>query len=250
VPPRFAWIARVVVGLALAYLAFWIARHATGRTLIGMFAVTPIAAYGLCASIWEPRWRPVWIYAAVTTLAIVALNQSNDAGGLQLGARLVLPALPALILLAAAAIDADARAGKHRLAALVAPALLLAITVFMFQKALPPAYEIAANGEKVALAANAAPGRAVVTKVWWHSQIVTPVLLDGKRIYLTGRDLRPVLQALHDAGVTEVVVLDKGPIDLVLADGSRAHDRAPPVLAWKVEVHDVVIEPGTSTPGR
>jgi hypothetical protein len=241
VPARAAWIARVAIGVALAWLCWTISRHASGRTLVGMFAVTPIAAYGLVATIWNPRWRPVWIFAAVTTISIVALNKSNDAGGLQLGARLVLPALPALIALAAAAIDDDVRAGRARLAAVVAPAALLVLTAIMFHRALPPAYDIAAKSELASNAVAAAPGRVVVTRVWWESQVVTLALLDGKHIYLTGHDLRPILDALHAAGIDEAVVVNKGPIDLVLSDGAHARDRGPATKAW-LELHDVVID--------
>jgi hypothetical protein len=244
VPARVAWISRIVLGAALVWLAWTISRHATGRTLVGMFSITPIAAYGLLGTVWTPRWRPVWIFATVTTIAIVALNKSNDAGGLQLGARLVLPALPALIVLAAAAIDDDVRAARtdrRRLATLAAPAALLVLTAIMFHRALPPAYEIAAKSELAFRAVAAAPARVVVTHVWWESQVITPVLLDGKQIYLTGRDLRPVLEALHAAGVTEATIVHKQPIDIRLSDGARAHDRGPPTKAW-LELHDVIID--------
>ena len=240
IPARLGALARIVAGLVLVWLAWEISRRATGRTLMGMFSVTPIAAYGLVASARDPRWRQAWLYAVLTTVGIVALNKSNDAGGLQLGARLVLPALPALIALAAAAIDDDVRA--RRWLPLVAPAALLALTVMMFTRALPPAYKIAANGERAAAVAAAAPGRVVVTRVWWESQVVTPALLDGKQIYLTGRDLRPILTALAAGGVTEALVIDKHPIELTLPGATvhtvRSHH------AW-LRFHEVVITPRT-----
>jgi len=251
VPPRHARglagvAVRVVVGLALVWLAWELSRRATGRTLVGMFAVTPIAAYGLVASAWQPRWRQVWLFAVVTTIGIVALNKSNDAGGLQLGARLVLPALPALIALAAAAIDDDVRTPRPlllRVAPLVAPAALLVLTAAMFGRALPPAYEIAAKGERAAAEVAAAPGRVVVTRVWWESQVLTPALLDGKQIYLTGRDLRPILTTLAAHGVREAVVIDKHPVELTLPDGATVHT-VRSRTAW-LHFHDVVITPRT-----
>jgi len=228
-------IARTVAGAALIGLAWQLRHLATGRTLIGLFSVTPLAAWGLVACAWQPRWRQVWLFAVLTTVAIVALNKSNDAGGLQLGARLVLPALPALLALAAAVIDDDVRG--RRAAALVPPAALLALTVVMFVRALPPAYAIAANGERAATAAAALPGRAIVTRVWWESQVVTPALLGGKEIYLVGRDLRPVLEALAARGDREAVVVDKHPIELTLPDGTRVHTVATR-HAW-LELHAV-----------
>jgi hypothetical protein len=243
VPPRFAWIARIALGVALLVLTYWLYDHATGRTLKGMFALTPIAAYGLLASAWNPRWRPLWIFAVATTISIVALNRSNDAGGLQLGARLVLPALPALLILASAAIEDDARARGRRLAALVAPAALLVLTAVMFQRAFPAAYDIARKGELAATAAAAAPGRVVIARRWWESQIATPVLLDGKQILFTpARDLRPLFESLHAAGVTSAVLFAKGPVHILLSDGALVRDASEPVKAW-LEVHDIVIDP-------
>lgn len=238
-PGRAAVIARVVAGALLVWLAIGLTERATGRTLIGLVSVTPIAAYGLVAPAWTPRWRSVWLFAVVTTAAIVALNKSNDAGGLQLGARLLLPTLPALIALAAATVDADLRA--RRLVAVAAPAALLAITLVMFVRALPPAYEIAAQGERAAAAATALPGRVVVTRVWWESQVLSPVLLDGKRLYYAReRDLRPILERLADAGVREAVVIHKGPVTLTLPSGRTVRTVASR-KAW-LDLHSVVIE--------
>ncbi len=240
--------ARAIAGGLLIWLALVVEARATGRTMIGTFSVTPIAGYGLVAAFGNRRWRPVWIFAVGTTLAIVALNKSNDAGGLQLGARLVLPALPALIVLAAAVIDDDARA--RRWALLIAPAALLALTAWMFARALPPAYAIAAQGGDAARAATEMPGRVIVTRVWWESQVVTPALLDGKTIVLApGPDLAPVLGALAARGVDRAVVVNKGPVDVTLPDGRRAHDAGPARTAW-LELHDVAIEragAGTAT---
>jgi hypothetical protein len=233
-------IARAVIGLALVWLCWRLKHVATGRTLIGTFSVTPIAAWGLVATAWNPRWRQVWLFGVVTLVAIVALNKSNDAGGLQLGARLVLPALPALLALAAAAVDDDLRA--RRWAPAIPPALLLVLTLLMFVRALPPAYEIAAKGERAATAASGMPGTAIVTRVWWESQVLTPALLDGKEIYLSGgRNLGPILEALHARGHRAAIVINKGPVELTLGDGTVVHTRATR-KAW-LELHDVELTP-------
>jgi hypothetical protein len=231
------------------WLAWRVRVEMKGRTLIGLFSVTPIALYGLLASPWQPRWRQVWIFALLTTVAIIGLNRSNDAGGLQLGARLLLPALPALIARAAASLDADVGARRWiglRLVPLFAPPALLVGTIFLIARGIPPAYQIAANGERAADAVAAAPGRAVVTRVWWESQVLTPVLFADKEIYLVGRDLTPVLEALAARGDTEVVVINKGPIELPLAHGRIARTRQ----VWKawMEIHDVVIEVAEVSP--
>jgi hypothetical protein len=247
-PPRLAdrlpgVALRILAGAALLWLAWQLRERATGRTLIGAFSVTPLAAYGLVACAWRPRWRAAWLYAVLTTVAIVALNKSNDAGGLQLGARLLLPALPVLIVLAAAAVDADLRARRPlglRLAPLVAPAALLVLTALMLVRALPPAYQIAARGERAARAAVALPGDVIVTRVWWESQVLTPALLDGKRIYLTGRDLRPILSALAARGIRTAVVIHKEPVALTLPGGHTVRTVASRE-AW-LRLHAVVIE--------
>lgn len=242
-------VLRVGLGVALLWLAWRIRVEIKGRTWIGLFSVTPIALYGLLASPWHPRWRQAWLFALLTTIAIVGLNRSNDAGGLQLGARLLLPALPVLIALAAASLDDDVRARRWigaRLLPLFAPTALLVGTIFMMARGVPPAYAIAANGERAADAVAAAPGRAVVTRVWWESQVLTPALFDGKEIYLVGRDPKPVLEALAARGDTEVVVINKGELNVPLANGRVARTRT----VWKawMEIHDVVIEVAPEAP--
>jgi hypothetical protein len=245
-PPRrsIALGARIAVGVALVWLA-WTVRAQTGRTYMGLFSVTPIAAYGLVASVWQPRWRPVWIFAVVTTLAIVVLNKSNDAGGLQLGARLLLPALPALIALAAAQIDADVRGVRAALAvpAVVAPGLLVALTALMMWRGVPPAYKIARDGAVAASAAATSPGDVVVTRVWFESQVLAPVLLRGKRIYQTPprTDLRGILERLAARGVTHVTVIHKDPVALTLTTGHAV--RTERSYKAKYQFHDLVIEP-------
>ncbi len=234
---------RLGLGVALLWLAWRVRVEIKGRTLIGLFSVTPIALYGLLASPWQPRWRQVWVFAVLTTVSIIGLNKSNDAGGLQLGARLLLPALPALIALAAASVDDDFRARRWvalRVTPLFAPTALLVGTIFMIARGMPPAYQIALNGERAADAVAAAPGRAVVTRVWWESQVLSPVLFAGKELYLVGRDPTPILEALAARGDTEVVVINKGPILIPLSNGRVARTRT----SWKawMEIHDVVIE--------
>jgi len=241
--PWRSWIARLVAGVALIWLAWTLQAHATGRTLMGTFSLTPLAAYGLVACAWRPRWRAVWIFAVLTAAAILVLNKSNDAGGLQLGARLVLPALPALLALAAAAIDDDVR--SRRFANLVAPAVLAIVSVVMLARGFPPAYRIAAQTEAAAELAQAAPGEVVITTVWWHSQVLTPALFEGKQLYLIGKKQLPdLLDALSKHGHREVLFVDHGEVSLTLPSGLVART----VQTWRTpfgrsqfELHDVVI---------
>ncbi len=242
--PRFHTVARVVAGVALVWLAWLLHQHATGRTLMGTFSLTPIAAYGLAACVWDPRRRAVWIYAVLTTVAIVALNKSNDAGGLQLGARLVLPALPALIALAAAAVDEDARA--RRFVTLLAPAALVVFTTLMLARGFPTAYRIAAQTETAAELAADAPGDTVITTVWWHSQVFTPALFEGKQIYLINKKQLPeLLDTLAAHGHTRAVYCDHGAVELTTPAGRVVHTERSRRAPWAksyFELHDLVID--------
>lgn len=244
--PRKPWILRLVAGAALVWMAWSLHAHATGRTLMGTFSLTPLAAYGLAATAWNPRWRAVWVYAVLTAAAIIVLNKSNDAGGLQLGARLVLPALPALIALAAAATDDDAKA--KRPANLVAPAILAIFSVVMLVRGFPAAYRIASQTEAAAELAEDAPGDVVITVVWWHSQVLTPALFEGKALYLINRKQLPdLLDRLAAHGHDEVLFIDHGDVTLTLPSGKRARTKqtwTTPFGRSRFELHDVVITDG------
>ena len=242
---RYHAVARTVAGVALVWLAWKLHQHATGRTLVGMFSLTPIAAYGLAASVWRPQYRAAWLYAFLTTAAIVVFNKSNDAGGLQLGARYVLPALPALIALAVAAIDDDARA--KRFPPLLAPAVLAVFTTIMLARSFPTAYRIAAETAAATEIVTNAPGKTVITTVWWHSQVFSPALFENKRIYLIDRPQLPqLLDRLADRGHHEAVFCDHGAVELTLPSGRQVQTVRSRRTPWEksyFELHDLVISP-------
>ncbi len=211
----------------------------------GLFAVTPLVAYGLLGSIWEARWRPVWIYGALATAAIVALNGSNDAGGLQLGARFLLPVVPALIALAVATVDAELRAPRPlglRAAAAAGPAALALASGLLLVEGVGHAYPIVRDGATATAAARGAPGDVVVTRYWVESQVLAPVLLDGKRIFQTPpkHDLREILERLDATGVHDVLVINKTPVEMTLRSGARV--RTVRSYKEKYRFHELVIE--------
>jgi hypothetical protein len=83
----------------------------------------------------------------------------------------------------------------------------------------------------VEVAARAEP-RVIITTVWWQSQVLAPVLLDGK-VLLFAPDtahLKRLLDQLSARGVGEVIVLDQrqrsGPVAGTHV-GSEAQSRVP-----------------------
>jgi hypothetical protein len=64
--------------------------------------------------------------------------------------------------------------------------------------------EVIARGAAVATEhARAAKGDVVVTRRWWETQVLSPVILDGKRIFNIHGDPTPLLVRLRDRGVTD-----------------------------------------------
>jgi hypothetical protein len=244
---RLPGVWRVAVHAAVALWALYVAWQAidlgTGRTMAGLFAVTPLAAYGLLAGVRSDRARPLWLFAVTFTVQVLHLDKSGTAGGLQLGARLLMPALVALVVLAAMAAEADWRSLRRRWASALAlaPAVaLLALSGYALARGLPPAHDIAKNGEVTAARALASPGEVVVTRRWWESQVLAPVVLGGKRIYNIHGDSRPLLERLADAGVESFAYISRNDTRVPLSGGrvARSVERWP---GW-LEVQHVVIE--------
>jgi hypothetical protein len=186
----------------------------------------------------------VWLFALLTTVGVVALNKSPYAGGVQLGARYLLPALPALLLLAAAVIDTDARAllrtSRIRVAGLLAPVALLVITLMIFPSAFRTSYRLAEQGAVAAAAASSSPARVVVTTVWWESQVLAPALLTDKQLYYARGDLRGFLNACGAQGITQVLIVDKQlPAEFRLSSGRTVHT-VRTYKAWRT-FHEVEI---------
>jgi hypothetical protein len=112
----------------------------------------------------------------------------------------------------------------------------------MLTRGMPESYAIVRGGEEAMTAAAAAPGDVVVTRYWVESQVLAPVLLDGKRIFQTPprHDLREILERLDAVGVREVLVINKQPVEMTLRSGATV--RTVRSYKAKFRFHELVIE--------
>lgn len=250
VPPRLLGRAggialRAAVLLAIAIAAWRAQSLATGRALSGLFCATPLLALGLLAGPWRPRNRAPWLAAALFLVQVAILPSGGNAGGLQLGARLLMPALPLLCLLAAFTIEDDLLAlgarWQRALAALVLLALA-ALTLLGNVHGTTQAMDIARKGEAIAQSAAAAPGNVIIVRRGWESQLVAPVVLAGKSIYEVSGNLRAFAGVLHDRGERAFAVVDKKPITVRLSGGRQART-VQSVTGWLHLQHVVIDAP-------
>lgn len=214
-----------LVGLVLAIAAVRAQGLSTGRVLAGLFCVTPLLAYGLLAGPWPPRARAPWLVAVLFLVQLAVLPSGGNAGGLQLGARLLMPALPFLCLLAAMVVEDElARLGRgwQRALACVAPVALVVLSVLGMARGLPQAVTIARQGEETARNAALVPADVIIARRGWESQLAAPVLLAGKTLYEAPGDLRPLVERLYARGTRSLAVIDRKPVSLRLAGGRTA----------------------------
>jgi hypothetical protein len=239
-------VAHAAVGLVVAVVAVRAQDLATGRVLAGLFCVTPLLAYGLLAGPWQPRARAPWLVAVLFLVQLAVLPSGGNAGGLQLGARLLMPALPFLCLLAVMVVEDDlARLARvwQRALVCVAPLALAAVSVLGMARGLPQATTIARQGEETARNAAAAPADVIIARRGWESQLAAPALLSGKTLYEAPGDLRPLVERLYARGTRSFAVIDRRPVSLRLAGGRTART-AGATPGWLHFQHVVIDEPG------
>jgi hypothetical protein len=197
--------------LLLAVCAFNALRWSESRIMMGLFAVTPIAAYGLLAGPWDARARLCWSFALLFVPLVLVLETSGVGGGLQLGARLLLPALVPLVVLAAYTVDADLRtmgrrAGPLRFVAAAGLAALVLLSVVSDLRGTAQGVALAHAGEVAWREAASAPGPIIVAKLEWHAGVLSPAILRGKELVVSrDGDDRPLFRALARAGVSGLV---------------------------------------------
>jgi hypothetical protein len=250
IPPRLAGRAagsalRALVAIAIAVAAWRAQGLGTGRALSGFFCVTPLLALGLLAGPWRPRNRAPWLAAVLYLGQVAILPSGGNAGGLQLGARLLMPALPLLCLLAAFAVEDDLLALRARWQRALVALVLLAVatpTVLGNDRGTRQAMAIARQGEVIAQRAAEAPGNVVIVRRGWESQLVAPVLLAGKAIYEVRSDLRKLAEALHARGERAFAVVDKTPVTVRLS-GDRQVRTVQSVAGWLHLQHVVIDAP-------
>jgi len=197
---------RLGFAAALALAAVEVLRIQNDRVLAGVLPVVPLVFLGLVAVPASPAARSLWAFAVVFALQVLFLDRSGTAGGLQIGARLLLPAIAVLFVLAVLVL----RDSRHPAAILPVAALVVCHGIGMFI-GVSGAWKIAAGAAEVVARVRAADVPVVVAGRWWEPQVLAPVLLDGRAVYL--RDgTNDLWRALVDAGVSRWVMTGRAPI--------------------------------------
>jgi hypothetical protein len=197
----------VLVGLSI-----FVASHTFWRATTGLFTVTPIAIVGVWAGGRTPVARRAWIGTVVLLVAVLALNRSGDAGGLQLGARILMPVIPALLALGCLHLQDYWKEQGHRAVRalhLAALAGLFVLTIVAMVRGMIQSTAIARDGNRAAQLAASVKPRVLVTTTWWQSQVLSPALLDGKILLFAASagDLARLMHLLGDRGVTEITIV-------------------------------------------
>ncbi len=205
VPQSWRHLSRAIRAVAVVALvgSLCIAQSmATDRTAVGLFAATPIAAYGLLGDNGRGRLRPLWFFSVTFIVQVMVLDKSGTAGGLQFGARFLLPAVPVLIAVGAVSLGQDWRDSRRRAAvfSLLPASVLLMLTVHAVAHDLPRCVKIARDGETLVEQVEALPPKIVVTRRTWEAQVLLPVAEHGKRVYTASHDPAPLMTRIADAG--------------------------------------------------
>lgn len=206
VPRRWAGAVAAVLTIAWCGIAGYalagIPSGAAIRQTHGLFGTTPLLVLGLYAGLAAPplasaRLARACMLAALTlVLAVFATDMDRDAGGLQLGTRHMLGAVPLLVVGAASAL-----AGLPRRAWAVA-VVPLALSIWADTINYCVLRKIAGRNEQLVAAIQHSPARDVVTSFWWGPQVLAP-LWTTHRVY-RGADAA-LLGRLRAGGVTHVV---------------------------------------------
>jgi hypothetical protein len=201
---------RWLFGIAVAGLAVAAQVGSSARVLAGLLAVTPIVFWGVAVGPRDIRGRFVWIVAVAFIAQVLVLAHGTVGGGLQLGSRLLLPGMPALLALAA--IGVESRPASRR-SWIVVPALLLALSLTGQARGMAQAIEIGSRGAEAVRVAERAPGRVIIGRRHWEAGILAPLVLKGRDILLTYPDDEGyVFDRLVSIGEHRCVVVDFEPV--------------------------------------
>ena len=205
VPRRLAAAAAAVLTLAWCGVAGYALAGIPAGTGIrqthGLFGTTPLLVLGLYAGLTPPtqasRFARACMLAAMTlVIAVFATDMDRDAGGLQLGTRHMLGAVPLLVV---SAVSVLAGLPRRALALAVVP---LALSIWANTINYRVLRKIAGRNEQLVAAIGQSPAHDVVTSFWWGPQVLAP-LWRTHRVYRGGD--AALLGRLRSGGITEVV---------------------------------------------
>jgi hypothetical protein len=223
-------IAELVISGLVAGLGCLMLRD-SGRTVTGLLTVTPLVAYGILRGPHDAG-RELWSIVVGFVLLVVTLDKSGTGGGLQHGARLLMPILPAAILLGAQLAEhrwhsRPRRRSRAMMLACVVPLLAAGTTAQVV--GMLRAEKIADGADAAVEAVRMTAPAAVITREPWQSQVLAPLLFRGTSFFYMYGYQRRLLDAIADHGDTQFFLTGEGRTELVLSDGSvateeRRHD--------------------------
>ncbi len=190
----------VIAGGALAAL---VAIFTTsGRTSIS--GLLPVAPFVILLLLGGPRARWEWFLWGTSAIFSAAVVVTGTHGGLQWGPRYLLPIVPALVWLAAAAVDR---------ARVTVPAIwpavrgvavgLAAISVLVQMAGLDVVDSSIARNVRVNASLRTAPADVVVTSLEWLVLGAGPIYFEKRLMYVDNvRDFQRLVQRLADTRVT------------------------------------------------
>jgi hypothetical protein len=193
----------------LAYHALSLGKVGVDRTIIGLFAATPLALLGLlrgpCPSGDPRRIGPACIAAAIAlSVTMYLCDLEAHTGGLQLGSRYLLPAAPLFLVGAADLIRLRPRTAGP------AAALLGAISIAATVVNLRAEIGLRRSNADLLAAVTQTDCPFVVTNFFWVPQVLAPIYPERK-IFWAGFDGGDhVLGDLYGRGVRCVVRAEGG----------------------------------------
>lgn len=240
---RLAPAVRVVVLVALVGVTAVAQFTWDSRTPMGLFATTPILAYGLLGEHGRRDLRPLWLFSITLIVQVMAFDKGGNAGGLQLGARFLLPAVPILLALVAISLEREwRRSGRRKLAlSLVPAALLLALSASAMASGLPRAVTIARDSENLLERVSSFHPEVVVTRLPWQAHLLLPELRDGVPVYIAEDDPVRLLTRVADAGYRRFVFVSDRDTRIFLP-GRRVARSIAVAKGW-LDVHLMEIAP-------
>lgn len=209
----------------LAWLAILGVSLSSGRTVGGLLVLTPLVGLGFITGPWRTKARAVWLFAVLFVLQVLVFDRSGTAGGLQLGTRMLMPAIPPLIVLAMLPVEEALRSSRSsgpRLLALAPTLLLATLSGALLFSSLEKPTEIANASSLATARVRAIESNVVVTQRWWESEIIAALVEEGWAIYTVGDDPVPLLSRLAASGVERIAYVGVHPLRLDLEGGYRA----------------------------
>jgi hypothetical protein len=213
-PTRGARIAARVLAVAVAVTWIVLACIAIAkvdgrevRTLLGLGTSVPVVVLGVVRGIRrEDRATPTGVLAAAAVVyaaIVVLLPKASASGGLELGARYLLPVVPLLVI---AATDFARRHAAFAALWIV----MVAIGAWGTIVNLKAQWQIRELGAHVVTAIEESRAQAMFTEVWWVAQLAVPAQGAGVGLFY-GSAPSAIYDRLYDAGVRRVVALRGSP---------------------------------------